>query len=383
MIIRDSLGGPPTTTLAVFSQASYMVAAAPALASGTLQWTIAGANPGAAIQGPDNGEQVSIATTHRSEMAGDVLLVATFTPADGSQPTVARIPLTVFAVAIRDAANAPMPTLDIGLGNRIQYKPVIEPALPGVPASIYWQVAQNGRLAVTGQSRTGEVEVLGNSVSAQGRDGTLTLIGRIGQQQATATLGIGVFDVEIAIDRYMPRAGVGEVVVCTAKVVPSDTIPPSVRAPADWTVSEAFQVLGDASGGRISIVANAPSGRIDDDWVQVALRWQGSTVRRRMALTAFGVAIRSEQGGEPPVTLNLGASAVYRAVVQPPVEDGRAYWETGPTAVVEQGELEARVTGVRPSDFEGADGLVVHLCAGSAMATALIPLTVVQLSSHT
>src|SRR5690606_5473374 len=142
-IIRDILGGPPTATLAVFSQASYRVTAVPVQKPGALQWTIAGANPGTAIQGPDDAEQVTVTTTHRSAMAGDLQLVATFTPDDGSQPTVARVPLTVFAAEIRDAANAPMPTFDIGIGNRVRYKPVIEPALSGVPASCYWQVGPN------------------------------------------------------------------------------------------------------------------------------------------------------------------------------------------------------------------------------------------------
>lgn len=383
MIIRDILGGPPTATLAVFSQASYRATAVPVQKSGTLQWTIAGGDPGAAIQGPDDAEQVTVTTTHRSAMAGDLQLVATFTPDDGSQATVARVPLTVFAAEIRDAGNRPVPTFDIGIGNLVQYKPVIVPALSGVSASCYWQVGSNGRLAITSQAPTGEVDVLGNTVSLQGRDGTLTLTVQIGQQKATATLGLGIFDVQIAVDRYTPRAGVGEVVVCSANVVPTDTIAPGVSVSADWTVSQAFQILGDPSGVRISIVANQPSGRIDDDWVQVDLRWQGSTVRRRMALTAVGVTIRGEQGGEPPVTLNLGASAVFRAVVQPPVEGVRAFWATGPSAVVEQGELAARVTGVRPSAFEGADGLVVRLRAGAATAEALIPLTVVQLTGRT
>lgn len=380
MNIRDAQGGLPTTAMATFSQASYQATAVPTQ-SGLLQWTITGSDPGAAIQGAGTDPQVTVTTLHRSTAAGDIQLALTFTPDDGSQPTVARLALTVFAAEIRDAGGAPLPILDIGLGNRVRYRPVVVPSLPNAHA--FWQPGSNGRLAITGQATNGDVEVGGNTVSPQGRDGTLTLMMQIGGQQATAALGIGVFDVRIGLDRITPWVGVGEVMVCSADVVPFDVIPPSVPVSATWQVSANFQLMGDPTGGRVSLVANAASGSVDEDWVEVALTWQGSTVRTRRALTAIGVSIHAEDGGAPPITLGVGASAIFVAVVQPPVEDILPSWLAGPTATVEQDGLAARITGVRASDFAGADGLEVHLFARAARTQALIPLTVVALSTRT
>lgn len=380
MDIRDAQGGLPTTAIATFSQAGYQAADLPS-GPGTLQWTIAGTDPGAVIQGPATGVQVTVVTLHRSASVGDIQLVVTFTPGDMSPPTVVKVALTVFAAEIRDAGNTPTPTLDIGVGNRVNYRPVVVPALPS--ADVFWRVGQNGRVAITSQSPTGEIGVTGQSASLDGRDGTLTLMIRIGEQQATATVGLGVFDVRIGLDRVTPWVGVGEVVVCSADVFPAGVIPPSFPVTAAWSVSQRFQLMGDPTGAKVSLVANAPSGSVDDDWVEVVLTWQGSTVRARRALTAIGVSIRGADQGDPPTSLGVGQSAIYRAVVEPPVEDVLALWMTGRTATVEQDDLAARVTGVQASAFEGADGLAIHVFARAASTQALIPLTIVELTIRT
>ena len=84
--------------------------------------------------------------------------------------------------------------------------------------------------------------------------------------------------------------------------------------------------------------------------------------------------------GRPHTSLGIGASAVYLAVVEPPLEEVQAFWATGRTATVEQQGLAARVTGVLPSEFEGADGLEVYVSAHGAWTRALIPLTVFSMS---
>ena len=196
MDIRDAQGGLPTTAIATFSQASYQAGNVP-LTPGALEWAIAGHDPGAVIQGPATGVQVTVAALHRSVGVGDIQLVLTFSPADGSPPTVATLPLTVFAAEIRDADNAPTPALDVGMGSQVRYRPVVTPAVE--ISEGFWKVGANGRIGIISQSPTGEIAVTGQSVSPAGRDGSLTLVIRVGMQQATATVHVGVFDVRIVI----------------------------------------------------------------------------------------------------------------------------------------------------------------------------------------
>lgn len=375
MEIRDIQGGPPTTAIAAFETAGYAIADLPP-GAGSLLWTISGVTPGASIQGPANEAQVVLVGMHTSALVGDIALTLTFTPSSGGGPSSTSLPLTVFAASIRDAGGAPTPVMDVGVGNRASYVAALDPPL--VPDAVAWQPGPDDDIAILAIDGVRAL-IEGRSPSARGRGSSLTAVLRVGRQQAKATLGIGVFDVRLAFDRASGWLGVGETLLCRAELLPPDLMPLPGGTWA-WDSTAQLQSMGTFTGPVASFVANGPSSAVDGDAVELTVTYSGSTVRARRAVTAVGVSILGSDQGEPPLELGLGASAVYLAEVQPPLDAVEAIWASGRAATVEQGGLAARVTGVQPSAFGGADGLEVSVVAGEALTRALIPLTVFGIS---
>ncbi|RQP21905.1 hypothetical protein [Piscinibacter terrae] len=377
MDIVDPSGLAAAQAIAVVSRAYYRVANRPQV-SGSLRWSLGGDTSPLRIAGPDNQEQVALASGHRSEQLGGTTLTATFSPADGGTPVTASIALTVFSAEIHDAGQADTPLLDLGVGSRARYLPVVLPDIGAFDGS--WDPGSNGVIGLVSVGPGGVAEVAGLAASAVGRDGRLSLSARVGEQEAKATLPIGVFAVRIhlmaqALDDLSPTGslmGVGQTRIAQAEVLPADLAPASLLA-WQWSVSDTLQALGAVNEGTVSFVANAPQAQAQ---VQVTLSFGRSSTTSTQALTVYGATITAEDDRAAPDALAVGAAGTYKVVIDPPAPEAEVLWTGSDRMTLREEGHRVQVRGVQASDAAGADGLLADVRIGEASTRALMPLTI-------
>jgi hypothetical protein len=377
MKICNAFGGAPATVLAVFSRAAYRLADAPA--SGTIQWSLQGDVGPIRFEGSDKGEQIMLVTAHASGQVQAITLTATFTPSDLSPAITASITLTVFAVSIRDADGAGTPVMSLGIGNRARYVAATTPDIG--PLSPTWTQGSQRGIALAGGGPSGEIEVLGESVTSTGHDATLCVSIAVGEQVARAVLPIVVFGVEMelitaGLDSPIPAGGelgVGETRMALARFVPAHAEPPDGVARRTWSTAGGLQLmLGGDGSADVTCIGTAPgAGRIE-----VELSHAGSTVRAHRELVVFGVNIVGADGGEPPLALAVGQSMVVRADIDPPAPGAQLFWTATDRIAVQAASLAAEIVGVEAGSADGRDGLSVTALIGTAQARGLIPLVI-------
>jgi len=259
--------------------------------------------------------------------------------------------------------------------------------LPNGPGSILWTLTGDlSSLLITGTNNTAQLTLISQQRSQQ--PGATMLTATFTPQgqgtPAVASIALTVFELVLALAPPVADdtsgstgsesscIGVGETRVLSACTLPAGVVP-AQAGDWQWSVGADLQIMGDASGPVVSLVANSASNNAE---VTVALAFAGGNWRASRQLSPLAVQIMGAQGGLPISSIPVGQTAGFAAAVQPSADDAQVFWTGGANVSLAAQDTTVTAQGVQPSAVEGADGLAVTVLTGGAQAHALIPLTV-------